>query len=172
MEPKFVWEKKSVQRVRKNLKNVMFKSSRIIGTLGEMMDYAPRVEAGTRELAPGSMAHMGPAFMEWMTFVKTHISQKVSKELGKVKDASKMTKSIDLFLFKVVVGAMFEFERLRVKKLREVIYTVLRWAANPKSRYKLTQNLMNNRRIEVEADHGVAKERWTKTKLPSIDTRI
>lgn len=171
MEPKFKWDLNSIKRIRKNMKTLAGKSSRIIGIAGENMRYAPDVEFGYRRLPPHRMAHMQPAFVEWTPKVKALIESKVSAEFKKINENSISDGTVDLFLHKIVVAAMFELEALRVKWLRFAIYTALRWQMNPEMSYKLTQNLMNNRTIDVLADNNVKHQRWKKKDLPKLDTR-
>lgn len=171
MEPEFKFDTNSAARVRSKLRIYRGKTTKIVGRLREGMKYAYDVEVGTRRLPPYKMAHMTPAFAEFEGWARKNLPIIVRKEFARASVTGVTKEGFDKFLHKVVVGAVFELEKLRVKWLRHAIYTALRWSLNPRMSYKLTQNLMNNRIIDVLSLPAGGRDTFNRASLPVIDTR-
>ena len=141
-----VIDKSSVSKVMANLRLIAGNASKIVGTMQELMSYAANVELGIGRNK--SKPHMRPAYAEMLAKYVPKAAAYIKREMhGRPQD-------IDRVVQEAVYMALSEMERIRVEKLRALVYTAEKLAAQREKGYrgyKLTGNLMNNRQIMVKA---------------------
>ena len=158
-----VIDKSSVNKVLANLSKIAGNASKIVGTLQELMSYAANVELGVGRNK--SKPHMRPAYAMMIVEAVPQIVNVLKRAFyGSPTD-------IDQKAVEAVAAAIFTMEAHRVNKLRELVYTAEKLAAMRAKGYrgyKLTGNLMQNRKGWVKAIGAAIKKTVQMTPVSGI----